>query len=588
MHHRSPSDPLTAQSREVLEGINRISQRLLEQEASEAADIRTSEQLPEGHSTFTHSRKEVHDRLKPLAAASYDSNQAPTGCLQGTRVAIHDDLTHWANDGAQELTMLWLNGMAGTGKTAIASTFARNMESQRILGATFFIDRQRAERRDPHRIVQTLAYDLAKHNHDQLRALWTFLRDNPTFESMSYHDQVRHLLKKPLDIACPEMLVIVIDGLDECAAPERTSLLVALVTSLSHHPIKLLVTSRNEVDITNELRALPHTPLCLQEVGVIGDVQLYWEHNLNQLCHKKRLPDWRPMVSIERLVELTGHLFIYATTVLEIILDTRASPVAKLQELLYISGSGNGHSMAFDGAVDHRPLEKLYSHIIAEAVKDNRGNMSTAYALQLHDILEVVIFAREPLTPHALSDLLVMNRNELGAYLSLLCSVLVVPDVSDLDGVILPLHQSFPDFVRQQGGLVHPKLTIHQMVAEKHLAERCLYQLNHLLHLNICHIQDSSLLNDEVPDLEIRLRQYVTAALRYSCRFWVTHWLEHIHASGVLAQIPNGLYVFCAEHLLHWIEALSLTADLHAVRGSMSNLISVVKVRQVVRSSCGC
>jgi hypothetical protein len=485
----------------------------------------------------------------------------------------------WANDGAPELTTLWVNGMAGTGKTAIASTFARNMEDQGILGATFFIDRQQAERRDLSRIVQTLAYDLAKHSHEQLRAVWTVLRDDPTFERLPYQEQMRLLIKNPLDITRPGTLVIVIDGLDECGVSDGVSILSTLVKSLAHHPIKLFVTSRNEADIVRSLRSIPHVAIELQEVGVSGDVQLYWESNLDELCYRKCLPDWRSVVSLRRLVELTGSLFIYATTILEIIQDTRISPIAKLRELLEISGSGSGSSTTFDGSVGYSPLEKLYSQIIAQAVKDNRGNMSAQYALRLRNILEVVIFALEPLTAYALSDLLDMNRDELRAYLAPLCSVLIVPDASNPDRVIRPFHQSFPDFVRQQGGLVHPELTIHPTVAEKYVVERCVCQLNKHLRFDICDIQDASLFNCEVLDLPTRLNERISAALRYSCRYWPSHLLEHIRAAGGQAQMPLGLDVFCAQHLLHWIEVLSLTGDMNAMHRVMPGLISIMNVR---------
>jgi hypothetical protein len=487
-------------------------------------------------------------------------------------------MSHWANDGAQQLTTLWVNGMAGTGKTAIASTFAKNIQEEGILGATFFIDRQQQERRDLSRIVQTLAYDLARHNHEQLRAVWTVLRDDPAFERLPYHEQMRLLIKNPLDIGRPGTLVILTDGLDECGASDGTSLLSALAKSLANHPVKLFVTSRNEADIVRTFQSIPHVAIELQEVGVSGDVQLYWETNLDELCRHKGLPDWRIAVSIGQLVELTGNLFIYARTILEIIFDTRSNPIAKLRELVEISGSGSGPSTTFDGSVDYSPLEKLYSQIIAQAVKDKRGNMSAQYALRLHDILEVVIFAREPLTLHALSDLLDMSRDELRAYLAPLCSVLVVPDASNPDGVIRPLHQSFPDFVRQQGCLVHPNLSIHMVVAERHMAKHCLFQLNKHLRFDICDIKDPSLHNCDVLDLPTRLKEYVSAALRYSCRYWPSHLLEHIRAAGWQAQMPLGLDVFCAQHLLHWIEVLSLTGDMNAMHRVMPGLISIMNV----------
>jgi hypothetical protein len=512
---------------------------------------------------------------------------APTGCLQGTRVAIQKELTDWANDGAQELTTFWLNGMAGTGKTAIASTFAWNMKDLGILGATFFIDRQQEERRDLSRIVQTLAYDLAQHSHEQLRAVWIALRSDPAFERLPYQKQVQLLIKEPLDIGCPETLVISIDGLDECSAFTGALLLATLVKSLARHPIKLFVTSRNEADIANTFRNILHTPIKLQETGVSGDVRLYWERNLDELCDNRNLPSWRSTVVLEELVELTGHLFIYATTMLKIIRNTRTSPVKKLRGLLDISRSGSGSGIAFVGPDNHGPLEKLYIHVLEEAMKDDDGNTSAEYALHLHDILEVVIFAQAPITLQALSDLLHMDLNDLVAYLATLYSVLIVPDITSSDGEVLPLHQSFPDFLRQQGGIVHPRLTMHIAFAHKNVAERCLSQLSKLLHFDMCGIKDVSLFNDEALNLNTQ-QERISDALHYSCKYWLIHWLEYIRAIGFQSQVPLGSDEFCGERLLHCIEVLNLTEDLYAVKRVMSKLNSVMNVRFDMHIPQGC
>jgi hypothetical protein len=494
-------------------------------------------------------------------------------------MAIHRKLIDWANDDAQELTTLWLNGMAGTGKTAVASTFASNMEDQGTLGATFFIDRQQAERRKPSRIVQTLAYDLAKHNYKQLIAVWTALRAHPKFEHLSYQEQARLLIKGPLDIGRPETLVVVIDGLDECGASEGASLLATLVMSLAHHPIKLFVTSRNEANIIDTFRDLPHTSYKLQDVDVSGDVQLYWEHSLDELCRRKHLPDWRSMVALDELVELTGDLFIYATSILKIIQNTRANPINKLRDLLEMSRSGSGSAMVFVGPGTYSPLEKLYIHILSEAMKDHDGSISAEYADYLHDILEVIIFAREPLPLQAFSQLLDMDINDLDAYLSPMCSVLELPHASQADDMIRPLHQSFLDFVRQQGHVVHPALTMHAHLAHKNIAERCFRQVSKLLHYNIYGIQDSSLFNLEIPDLWTKQKEQISAALRYSCRYGLTHLLEHIRVAGSESQVHLGLDTFLTEHLLHWIELLSLTGDLDEAKKPLSELITFTSVR---------
>jgi hypothetical protein len=245
----------------------------------------------------------------------------------------------------------------------------------------------------------------------------------------------------------------------------------------------------------------------------------------------------------------------------------------------------SGSAIAFAGLDNPGPLEKLYAHTLREAVKDNGGDISDESALHMHDILELVIFAREALTLDVLSDLLEMDRNELEVYLSPLSSVLVLPDGASPDGVVRPLHSSFPSFVLQQGHLVDPNLAFDFAVAQKNITDRCIRQLNKLLHMNICRIQDPSLFNVEVPDLKALLKQHVTAALRYSCRFWVTHYLEHIRAAGSNAQLPHGMDQFCKEHLLHWIEVLSLTGDMNSVPRLMPELISVIHVRSLTHNT---
>jgi hypothetical protein len=491
---------------------------------------------------------------------------------------VHQELFAWVNDDAPALTTMWLSGMAGIGKSAIAYTFAQRMEEEGLLGATFFVDRQFADRRDPHRIVQSLAYDLAVHDHNRLQALWSSLCSDPTIMNKPLQDQVKKLIKKPLDGRCPQALVILIDGLDECTPSDGARLLSTLVSYLLNFPVKLFISSRGDQDIVQVFQKIYYTRMLLQDRHVdevSRDVRRYWEDSLDKLRFESHPVEWRALVSLDLLVELTGPLFIYATTVLRIIQNTRHSPIEKLNKLLETSRSGTA---AFAWTSELSALEQIYFYILTEAVKDKRGNMKAEYVLRMHDILEIIIFAHKPLTPQALSDLLGMDRDELDAYLTLLRSVLVIPDDNSPEGVVRPLHQSFPNFVRHQGGLVHPQLTMHMIVANKHITERCLVQLNRHLRFNICNIKDASLFNREVTNLPTRLNEYVSAALRYSCLYWLPHFLEHLRVAGDRAQVPLGLEQFCEQHILHWIEVLSLTEDMNAVQQVMPELISVINV----------
>jgi hypothetical protein len=95
----------------------------------------------------------------------------------------------------------------------------------------------------------------------------------------------------------------------------------------------------------------------------------------------------------------------------------------------------------------------------------------------------------------------------------------------------------------------------------------------------MCSLKDASVYNNEVADLLTRVNEHISAALRYSCRYWISHWLEHFRAADSPTHLPLGLYVFCEQHLLHWIEVLSLTKDLNDVQRTMLELTSIINVR---------
>jgi hypothetical protein len=82
------------------------------------------------------------------------------GCLRGTRGGVLLQLKHWLED-KQGQHMFWLNGLAGTGKSTIAQTFAEIAFAEGRLGASFFCSRDVEERSNIQRIFPTLALQLA-------------------------------------------------------------------------------------------------------------------------------------------------------------------------------------------------------------------------------------------------------------------------------------------------------------------------------------------------------------------------------------------------------------------------------------------
>ena len=52
----------------------------------------------------------------------------------------------------------WLNGLAGTGKSTIAQTFAEMVANNGALGASFFCSRDYLDRKELKNTFPTLAY----------------------------------------------------------------------------------------------------------------------------------------------------------------------------------------------------------------------------------------------------------------------------------------------------------------------------------------------------------------------------------------------------------------------------------------------
>jgi thymidylate kinase len=73
--------------------------------------------------------------------------------------------------------VFWLNGLAGTGKSTIATTICERLDKKQLLGASFFISRQQADTRDASNIVRSIAHGLTSRNRLIAEALCATLRD---------------------------------------------------------------------------------------------------------------------------------------------------------------------------------------------------------------------------------------------------------------------------------------------------------------------------------------------------------------------------------------------------------------------------
>ncbi|KAJ7860591.1 hypothetical protein B0H14DRAFT_3134823, partial [Mycena olivaceomarginata] len=99
------------------------------------------------------------EKLGCIDTADIDA-QSPEGCLNGTRLDLLADLRAWSRD-PNSPRIFWLDGMAGTGKSAIARSFCRMLREDKQLGGSFFCLRGNVNQGNTKCILPTLSRHLA-------------------------------------------------------------------------------------------------------------------------------------------------------------------------------------------------------------------------------------------------------------------------------------------------------------------------------------------------------------------------------------------------------------------------------------------
>ena len=101
--------------------------------------------------------------------------------------------------------------------------------------------------------------------------------------------------------------------------------------------------------------------------------------------------------------------------------------------------------------------------------------------------------------------------------------------------------------------------------------------MNRGLRQNMCRLTDPGISNIDIPDVDT----WITPVLQYACK----HWLTHLRlASKLDPTLEAELATFCNEHLLHWVEALSLLGSITSVWSGFSAVLKQLRVRMFILS----
>jgi hypothetical protein len=245
--------------------------------------------------------------------------------------------------------LLWLNGAAGAGKSAIMQSIAERCVLAAIAIASFFFDRSDSTRNAMAPLVATLAYQLIKAIPETADNILLTVERNPLIFEQSLEEQLRELIIQPLLRLPPHLhhlFVVFIDGLDECTDRAHQSNLLKLLGNIlsgTNIPVVFVIASRREPQIEAEFcrnqvaDILTTIPLdCDYSNQVSDDIRQYLNEMFKEIkaTHLRRRclsPDWPSSALIEQIVRNSSGQFIYVSLVIYYITLPFAHPALQLE-----------------------------------------------------------------------------------------------------------------------------------------------------------------------------------------------------------------------------------------------------------------
>lgn len=168
-------------------------------------------------------RPDLQSRLNPLETNAFNRPQ----CLHGTCVGIRTQITDAMSEESGQ-NVLWLHGVAGSGKSTISTTVAEHFRGISRLGAFMFFEREKSE---PSAVICTLAYKLASFDSSIAKhVISAFEKDNDLAKAPA-ETQFERLIMEPLISTSSAMhgpVFVILDALDEWGTPESRKGLIRL------------------------------------------------------------------------------------------------------------------------------------------------------------------------------------------------------------------------------------------------------------------------------------------------------------------------------------------------------------------------
>jgi len=472
--------------------------------------------------------------------------------MLGTRVNVLSKFVAWVKD--DPLSIFWLAGMAGTGKTSIAVTLCRMLRTDPAvcLGGGYFCSRSAGSiaRTDVRRILPTLAVLLASHSPEFAESLAVELEKDGRLGHKPVVDQIGPLLRTPLATLASSSrpIVFIIEALDECSNERELAEFLRLLADFEcDAKVKFILTSRPELHIRGTPISNPdhNTVLHLHTINmdeVKSDIRLYISGTFKDAAPEAT---WYTDQDTELLVKLSGGLFIFASTVLRYVL--RSDEDDDRQDRLRKATAATTTCTTATSSID-----KIYELVLMDA--SHSDTVDEEELDRMKRILACILTARMPLSVDALAALINLTPSRLRGSLGRLHSLVYIPAENELPG-LRTLHASLGDYLLKRGP---QHIRIVATLGHDVFARGCIQRLaQEDLCFNISHSISSFVPNTGItPD-------WISLSLVYAC----LHWSHHIDAASDRSAFDEAIEQAFRPKFLFWLELLSIFGKLGLASG---------------------
>ncbi|CAG8926838.1 unnamed protein product [Penicillium salamii] len=486
------------------------------------------------------------DQLPVADGAEFDSfmDRDEVECLAGTRTELLEEIADWiaSPDGKP---IFWLNGMAGTGKSTISRTVARRLKNENTLGASFFFRLGEGDRGNTRKLFPTLARQLARSVPGLAPQIQKAVQVNPDIATRRIDDQFDKLILRPLlsmdSLSAPiPTMVILIDALDECDSTKDMQNVIRLLPQLQRPSalrLRVLLTSRPEMPIRLGFKkSQDHRDLILHEIPpdiIARDLALFFNHRILEIREERDPPlpfDWPGEVNIQRLVELSIPLFIFAATICRVFEEPDWDPLDSLPQIL-------AHQK------DESKLDSTYLPVLDRILRrQTPGSQRDDLIREFHQVVGSIVMLETPLSIASLSKLLDIPQRQIQLRLN-------------------SLHST--------------PLWVEKSAAHHRLATRCLLILSQQLQRNICKLPNEGFHRQDISPQT--LDDYISPEMQYACRYWAFHLTQCMESQNLMDHALS----FFEKSFLHWVETMCLL-------GHASEVLGIINLLQTTSASSVC